>query len=75
MISFILEIALQVRKESGFCSLRQIKGLQIRKGFICHGIHIIILLLCVYTSFHLQNAFTYLLLWNPHCKSVVRVFL
>lgn len=54
VISFSLEIALQVRKQPSFCSLRQIRGLQIRKGFIWHGIHIIILLLCVYSPFHLQ---------------------
>lgn len=65
MIPFILEIALQVRKEAGFCSLGQIGGLQIRKGLICHGIHIVILLICVYTNFHSQSTFTYLLLWNP----------
>lgn len=74
MISFILKIALRVRKQPGYCSLRQIRDLQIKKGSICHGTHILIEVNVFSAIFNLHNVFLYLFPWHPRSQSVVTVF-
>ena len=74
MISFILKIALRVRKQPGHCSLRQIRDLQIKKGSICHGTHMLIEVNVFSAIFSLHNVFLCLFPWHPRSQSVVTVF-